>query len=53
MNPSSFKTKPTLIIKATTPTTIPAIDNPCVREFVLLIKPYTEKQMLAGRSKNA
>ena len=53
MSPRSFKTVPTLIIQATTPTTIPAIDSPSVRVFVLLIKPNTEKAILTGRSKKA
>jgi len=53
MIPSSFKTIPTLIRQATTPTTMPAIERPRVRAFVLLTKPTMEKPMLAGSSINA
>ena len=50
MIPSVFKTFPSFIRLATTPTTIPAIESPSVLTFVLLINPTIEKPMLAGRS---
>ena len=53
IKPSSFRSIPTLMKQATTPITIPAIDKPSVRAFVLLTKPMTEKPIPAGRRINA